>query len=307
MTGRRRGAGLGDRWPDLYVLELLVGVAELGSVGAAAERVGISQPSASTRISRCERRLGLTLLDRSTRGSTLTTDGALYVGWARDLLSAAEHLRLATAALRSARSAHLRLAASMTVAEYLVPPWLGAFRREHPGVQVSLSVLNSDQVVDQVRAGSHDLGFIETTQAVRDLHTADLGRDELVVVVAPGHPWTRRRKPVSAAELAATPLVHREDGSGTRRTFLDTCRAARLETVDPAQSLASNTAVRVAAMAGTAPAVLSRLAVRDAVATGDLVVVPVECIDLRRPIRAVWAGSSRPLGGAADFLATARR
>ncbi|MGI8403812.1 MAG: helix-turn-helix domain-containing protein [Thermomicrobiales bacterium] len=68
---------MSDRWPDLDVLQLLVGVAELGSVGAAPERVGVSQPSASTSITRCERRLPFKLLDRSTRGSTPTTDGAL--------------------------------------------------------------------------------------------------------------------------------------------------------------------------------------------------------------------------------------
>lgn len=297
---------MSDRWPDLDVLQLLVGVAELGSVGAAAQRVGISQPSASTSITRCERRLGLTLLDRSTRGSMLTSDGALYVDWARDLLSAAERMQLAIAALQSARSAHLKVAASMTVAEYLVPKWLGEFRRDHPSVVVNLSVLNSEQVVEQVRSGQHDLGFIETTQPVRDLHTASLRTDELLVVVAPGHPWTRRRKPVPAAELASTPLVHREEGSGTRRTFLDACRAAGLKPVEPAQSLASNTAVRVAAMAGTAPAVLSTLAVKDAVAAGDLAVVRVAGLDLHRPIRAVWAGSRRPLGTAADFLVLAR-
>jgi len=295
-----------DRWPDLDVLQLLVSVAELGSVGAAAAQTGISQPSASSSITRCERRLGLKLLDRSTRGSTLTTDGALYVDWARDLLSAAERMQLATAALKSARSAHLRVAASMTVAEYLVPKWLGVFRRNYAGVEVNLSVLNSDQVVEEVRAGDHDLGFIETTQSVRDLHVATLGRDELLVVVAPDNPWTRRRKPVSAVELAATPLVQREEGSGTRRTFIDACRDAGLEPLDPAQSLASNTAVRVAAMAGTAPAVLSRLAVRDAVAVGDLVVVPVIGIDLHRRIRAIWTGSKRPLGMTANFLTLAR-
>lgn len=297
---------MSDRWPDLDVLQLLVGVAELGSVGAAAERVGVSQPTASTSITRCERRLGLKLLDRSTRGSTLTPDGALYVDWARDLLAAAERMQAATAALQSARSAHLRLAASMTVAEYLVPRWLGAFRREHPAVEVNLSVLNSDQVIEGVRSGHHDLGFIETTHAVRDLHKATLSRDELLVIVSPGHPWTRRRKPVPAAELAATPLVQREEGSGTRRTFVDACRAAGVEPVDPAQSLASNTAVRVSAMAGSVPAVLSGMAVREALAADDLVAVPVAGIDLHRPIRAVWSGPRRPLGPAADFLTLAR-
>lgn len=60
-------------------------------------------------------------------------------------------------------------------------------------------------------------------------------------------------------------------------------------------------------MAGTAPAVLSQLAVKDATASGDLEVVPVQGIDLHRPIRAVWTGSNRPVGTIADFLTLAAR
>lgn len=298
---------MGDQWPDLEVLHLLVAVAESGSVGAAAAQVGIRQPSASTSLTRCERRLGLTLLNRSTRGTTLTADGAIYVDWARQLLAAAERMQLATAALQAARSAHVRVAASMTVAEYLVPRWLGAFRREHTGIEVNLAVLNSTEVVRQVQAGRHDVGFIECPQPVRPLSTMRVGRDELLVVAPPGHPWTHRRKPVTAVELAGTPLVQREDGSGTRRTFVDACRAAGVQPVAPAQSLASNTAVRIAASAGTAPAVLSELAVKDAAAAGDLVVVQVSGIDLHRPIRAVWTGPQRPTGPVAGLLSLAQR
>ena len=295
-----------EKWPDLEVLALLTTVAELGSVGAAAERLGVSQPSASTSISRWERRLGLKLLERSTRGSVLTPDGALYVDWSREVLHAAQRMQLATAALRSARSAHLRVAASMTVSEYLVPMWLGLFRSDHPAVTVRLAVLNSDQVMEQMRAGQHDLGFIETTSHVRGLHTLTLCHDRLVVVVDSAHPWARRTTPLAAQEMAATPLLQREDGSGTRRTFLHACRAAGLEPVEPAQSLASNTAVRVAAIAGTGPAVLSAMAVKDAIASGELVAVPMAGIDLHRPIRAVWAGSLATTGTAVDFLALSR-
>lgn len=125
----------------------------------------------------------------------MTADGALYVDWARDVLAAAERMQLATTALQSARSGHARLAASMTVSEYLVPRWLRQFRHEHPAVQVNLSVLNSEQVAEQVHAGRHDVGFIETTQPVRDLHTATVRYDELLVVVASSAPWTRGANP----------------------------------------------------------------------------------------------------------------
>ena len=296
------------RWPDLEVLELLVAVAEVGSIGAASARLGVSQPSASTSITRLERRLGLTLVTRSSRGSVLTPEGSLYVDWARDVLAAADRLRLATAALRAERNSHLALAASMTTAEHLVPRWLAAFRREHGDVDVNLAVLNSAGVAEAVRDGSRDLGFVETAGAPRGLSSATVATDELVVVVAPGHPWTRRRAhPVTAEELARTALVVREEGSGTLQTLVEAFRARGLTLVEPAQALSSNTAVRVAATAGTAPAVLSRLAVVDAVAAGDLVVVPVQDLSMRRRLRAVWAGGRRPVGHAADFVAVARR
>jgi DNA-binding transcriptional LysR family regulator len=132
--------------------------------------------------------------------------------------------------------------------------------------------------------------------------------DELVVVVPPGHPWTRRRAhPVTAGELARSALVVREEGSGTLRTLVEALGSQGLELAEPAQSLSSNTAVRVAAMAGAAPAVLSRLAVVDSVAAGDLVVVPVPDLSMRRRLRAVWATGPRPVGYAADFVSVARR
>ena len=296
-----------EKWPDLEVLALLTTVAELGSVGAAAEKLGVSQPSASTSLSRWERRLGLKLLERSTRGSALTADGALYVDWSREVLHAAQRMQLATAALQSERSAHLRVAASMTVAEYHVPKWLGLFRTAHPTVTVKLAILNSDQVIEQMRAGEHDVGFTETTMQIRGLHTVTVGRDELVVVVPAGHPWTRRTTPLPASLLATTALLQREEGSGTRRTFLDACRVAGIRPVEPAQFLASNTAVRVAAIAGAGPAILSTMAVKDAIASGELVVVPGEGIDFHRPLRAVWVGNIATSGTAADFLTLARR
>lgn len=295
-----------DRWPDLGVLELLVAVAELGSLGGAAARVGVSQPSASTSLARFERRLGLKLIERTSRGSTMTPEGALFVDWSRDVLVAATQLQLAAAALHTQRASHLRVSASMTVAEYLAPRWLGVFHREHPGVEVNLSVLNSDQVLEEVRAGKQDVGFVETSQSPRQVYSVVVGQDELVVVVPPAHAWARRRRPLTGAELAATPLVVREWGSGTRQTLVDAFAAYRLEVVPPVQALASNAAVRIAAMAGTAPAVLSELAVRDAVSTGELVVVPLEGLDLRRQLRAVWSGVRRPVGRVADFVSTAR-
>lgn len=296
-----------ERWPDLGVLELLVTVAELGSLSAAAERLGVPQPSASRSLARFERRVGLSLVERTARGSRVTPDGALFVDWARSLLAEAERFTLATRALRSQHAAQLVVAASMTVAEYLVPRWLGAFRRAHPDVEVTLQVTNSDRVAELLGSGEAEVGFVETTAVPGGLHWTEVGEDRLLVVVAPGHPWARRRRPVGAAELAATPLVLREEGSGTRRTLVDACAVAGLDLVPPAQALGSNAAVRISAMSGAGPAVLSEQAVREQVRSGDLVAVRTTGLDLARRLRAGWAGGRRPVGLVADLVSIARQ
>ncbi|WP_218002246.1 LysR family transcriptional regulator [Janibacter corallicola] len=295
------------RWPDLATLELLVQVAELGSMGAAAERLGMTQPAASRTLARFERRCGLTLLERSPRGSRLTSHGALMVDWSREVLAAAERMSLSAAALRRERSAQLRIAASMTVAEYLVPAWLATFRRVHPDVGLDLAVLNSDDVVAGVAAGRHDLGLVETTRLPNRVHSMVIGRDELWVVVPPQHAWARRSRRVTLAELARTPLALRESGSGTRRVLEDALAEHGLAAADPAAELSSNAAVRIAAAAGAGPAVLSEHAVRPSVASGELVAVTLAEGPLQRELRAVWIGGARPIGPAGDLVTTILR
>lgn len=291
-------------WPDLAVLELLIAVGERGSLGAAARAVGVAQPNASRSLSRLERRLGLALLERSPRGSTLTAEGAVVVDWARTILDAAEQLVLAAEALRDETEVELRVAASMTVAEYLVPRWLAELRRLHPDLRLGLEVANSHDVIEALDAGELDLGFVESPTVPDRLGSARVGTDRLEVVVHPAHPWARRRRPLGPAELAATPLVVRERGSGTRTALLDAL--AGHDVTEPAMELSSNAAVRVSAAAGVAPAVLSSHAVAESLVRGDLSRVAVAGLDLDRPLHAVWREGRRLVGPSADLVRIAR-
>ncbi|HWM05310.1 MAG TPA: LysR family transcriptional regulator [Actinophytocola sp.] len=287
--------------PDLDSLRLLVHVAELGSVGRAARAAGIAQPSATKRLAALERRAGLPLLVRTPQGSTLTTDGKLVVAWASTLLTAVDEFQTSLAALRTNRAATMRIAASMTIAEALLPRWLSDLRRHEPGVHVGLTVTNSTEVARLVLGNTNvDIGFVEGPTLTEGLASRVVGADRLLVVVPPAHPWARRRRPLLAAELATTPLVVREPGSGTRET-LDRL-LVRLAPVPPALELGSNAAVKGAAVAGIAPAVLSRHAVETDLATGALVEIEVEDLRLERRLRAVWPKGSRLSDAAAALL-----
>ncbi|KAB1663746.1 LysR family transcriptional regulator [Pseudoclavibacter sp. CFCC 13611] len=274
------------RWPDLSVLALVVGVDDFGSLSAAAREAGIAQPNASRAISALERDLGVTLLRRHPRGSLLTRAGLRVASGARSLLQAADAFGDRIDEVVSGERVRLDLGASLTVAEQLVPRWLGRLREALPDADVHLQVHNSADVFDLVRSGDCLLGFVETPEKPVELHTRVVTTDELVVVAAPTHPWARRADPVTAEELARTPLILREPGSGTRATVERAL--AEHSPVAPALEAGSNAAGLATAAAGSEPAVLSRLAVARWIERGELVAVPVTGVDLHREIRAVW-------------------
>ncbi|MFB7472811.1 LysR family transcriptional regulator [Kitasatospora sp. NPDC056184] len=298
---------LSPRVPELGALELLLAVARLGSVGRAAAELGVSQPTASARIKGMERQIGVPLLERSPRGSRPTQAGRLVVEWARQVVEAAQALDAGIDALRERRDARLTVVASLTVAEYLMPGWLMALHAVSPGTAVTLRTANSADVAGHVLAGDADLGFVEGPLPPAGLAGAVVAADRLVLVVAPDHPWARRRSPLSGRELAATALVLREPGSGTREV-LEMALAPYGGTAPPRLELASSTALKSAAMTGAGPVCLSELAVVEELATRRLVAVRLAPeLDLRRPLRAVWPSGQRPTGPARELLALTRR
>jgi DNA-binding transcriptional LysR family regulator len=292
---------MAQTWPDLMALDLLVAVAEHGSVGAAARSRGTDQPNATRSLARLERRVGCSLVERGPRGSRLTPAGLMVLEHARTALSSVRELLEASAANGASLAVAVRVGASQTIAEHLLPTWLASLRQHHPEISVEVHVHNSHDVIADLRAGSVTLGFIEDPTVPKGVNSVVVAHDEMVLVVAPHHVWASRRRPVSLEELASTPLITRESGSGTRVALDDAVGAP----IRPFLEVASNAAVRVSVASGAAPAVLSRLAVADAVSAGTLVAVPLSA-RIRRPLNAVWAGARRLQGPAAELLATAR-
>ena len=289
--------------PHLQALALFVAVVDEGGLGAGARRLGMHQPNASRMIAHLEVQAGTALLDRDPRGSRPTSAGLLFAAHARELLEAAEEFSAWLRHSRDEDARELRVGVSMTIAEHLMPAWLAELRRTSARVRVDLEVLNSTQVLAGIHDGHLQLGFVETPHVPRGVHAMTLREDELVVVVAPEHPWARRSKPLTPEELARTPLVVREGGSGTRDAFEELLPSAAR--TPPVQELGSNAAVRVAVASGAGPAVLSMLAVRSALEAGQLHRVPMAGDRLRRLLTAVWSGPRRLSGPAAELAAVA--
>ena len=287
---------------DLISYELLLSVAELGSIGRAGAAHGMSQPAASARLKALESRVGVALLHRGQRGATLTATGELVAGWAERVIAEAAELATSIAMLRTDRHSHIRIAASLTIAEYLIPRWLITLRSHDTSITPTLTSGNSVDVAASVLDGRADIGFVESPDLPSGLQSKDVARDELVVVVAPDHQWVRRT--ITASELAATPLVTREPGSGTRLALERVLRTAG-PLAAPLLEVSSTTAIKAAVIGGLAPAVLSSLAVSAEIAAGTLARVHTEGLDLRRFLRAVWPAGRELRGPSSDLLVVA--
>lgn len=286
--------------PDLTALDLLESVAELGSLGQAANRHHLSQPAVSMRMRALEQRLGLVLLERDPSGTRLTPAGVEVAVAAQRVLDETAALMALVRSLRADRQSRLRVAASLTVAEHLLPGWLGAVHGASPEASLSLEVANSTRVLDHVEQGRVDLGFVEGHEPdLAGLAGVVVSQDRLVVVVHPEHPWARRSDPVGGDELAASELVVREEGSGTREILEGAL--ARFGGVRSRLVLGSSAALLAAARRNEGPAVLSLLAAQADVEAGRLVVVETGALDLSRSLRAVWL-ARRGLGPLATAL-----
>lgn len=295
--------------PTLAALELLVAVDTHGSISAAARALGISQPSASAGLRRLERRLRLDLLARGPRGTSLTPAGQAAAGWARDVVAAVDRFEVATGGLRAGSRTALRVAASLTIAEYLAPRWLATLaesERDRGGLapDVELSVRNSTDVMALVLDGGAELGFVESRDVRRGLRSRTVARDTLVAVVSPRHAWARRRS-VRPADLAGARLVLREAGSGTREILTEALAGAGVRLPDHALSLGSTAAIKAAVQHGDGVGVLSTLTVADDVEAGRLVAVPVAGLDLARRLRVVWRDGATLTAAARRLAAVA--
>lgn len=286
--------------PDLVSLDLLCSVADLGSIKRAADAHGISQPAASMRLRSLEKAVGVSLLERGSGRARLTPAGEAVVQWSSEIVSKVSSLLEGVRALRAEGDGILNLAASMTVAEYLVPQWLSRLRQVDPEITASLIMGNSEAVLEIVRTDRADIGFVEGWAVPSQFEQSLVCSDDLVVVVSPSHHWANRKKVVTSRELAKTSLIMREPGSGTREVLHRALGAQGLAPVSRVE-LASNTALKSMVISGAGPGVLSRLATKAEVESGQLVIVRTRGLSLERSIKAVWP-QGRKLSQAARRL-----
>lgn len=304
LSPSESGAAELDPRITLAVLRQLVELEGEGSLGAVARRLGVSQPTVSANLGKLEGTIAVPLLLRGTQGSTLTDEGKVIAAAARSVIDATRELARTIEQLPRLSSTPLRIAASLTIAEQLVPRWLADRRISghiEPG-QATLSVGNSDEVMTWVVNGDVDIGFVEGHRVRDGLAHVPVGGDELVIVVGQSHRWFKEHPPIGPAELVNAGLVLRERGSGTREVLEDALARAGASLPHHIPSFGSTSAILTAVRHGGAAAVVSRLTVEDEIADGRLAVVQVAGLKLTRNLSAVWLENRPQRADAAKLI-----
>jgi DNA-binding transcriptional LysR family regulator len=232
---------------NLDQLQTFLLLARCGSFTRAAAELHLSQPAVSRHIQKLERELGVTLLTRRRGRVELSPAGERVRSYAEEVVGGHVRLLADLAEQPSRLAGELRIVASTTPGEFLVPGLVSAFTTSHPRVSPRIQIADSTEVVAQLRSRNADVGFSGVKLPGRDLVHRPIATDEIVLAVPPLHPFASRTS-VELSELAGQPFLTRESGSGTHLSFLALLAEHGLE-VPPYRSVMvlSNTAAIVSA------------------------------------------------------------
>jgi len=266
---------------ELRQLRAFEAVVRCGNFSRAAAEMGLSQPAVSKQVQLLEDEMGIRLLERLPRQVSLTAAGEILLDYARRIVSQEREAGRALADLKGLQAGRVRMAASPTIGDYLLPQMLGEFKRRYPGLRVIAEIVPSHQVADALQAHAIDVGLVEAAVDSEALVAQVFRIDELVLVVPADHPWAGRQS-IGPEELLGQPVVAREPESGTRALVDDRLRAVGVE-VTPTLELGGVAAIKNAVMAGLGVSFISRHAITWEERLGLLAVVAVRGLDLQRP------------------------
>jgi DNA-binding transcriptional LysR family regulator len=268
----------------LEQLRIFVAVAERQHITQAAAVLHLTQSAVSSAISALETRHDVRLFDRVGRNIVLNQTGEVFLQEARAVLARAAAAEAALADLGELRRGRLSVCASQTIASYWLPERLVAFHARYPAIEVDVAIGNTAEVAEAVKEGFAELGFVEGEVDDPVLSKQEIGSDQLMIVVGRDHPWVDGPE-LSVEDLARTPWVLREAGSGTRSAFEAAVGKLGL---DPsllliALTLPANEAVLAAVEAGAGATAIS-----ESVALSHLRAGQLRHIPFKLPARAYY-------------------
>ena len=255
-------------------LKLFVTVVEYKNFSRAAEELYMSQPSVSLQIRNLENELGSKLMNRSSKHLELTQSGEIFYEYAKQMLLLYDKAKQEIDQLTNIVTGSLKVGASYTLGEYILPFVLAEFAVQFPTVDIEVSIDNTEEITQAVRANHLDIALVEGEVSHSDIDVRPLMEDEIILVVPNQHPLAKLPI-VTADHLQDQVWILRESGSGTR-SFCDKLISDWGIKVKKTYIFGSSQAVKQAVVAGLGIALVSRWIVRKELDAKELTTVSIK-------------------------------
>jgi LysR family transcriptional regulator, transcriptional activator of the cysJI operon len=197
-----------------FRLKVFYTVSQKLSFTKAANELFITQPAVTKHVNELEQQLGVRLFKRNGNSIALTPAGGIVVQYARQIFQTYAALENELAQFHTIAGGTIRLGASTTLAQYVLPKILALFRKAHPSVQFTFTTGNSEVIEQQVIAEKIDLAIVEGNSHHPQIMYEPFVKDEIVLVTRGSSPWAQKSE-IKPEQLLTIPLVLREHGSGT--------------------------------------------------------------------------------------------
>ena len=254
--------------------KVFVTVCEQNNFSRAAEELFLSQPSINLHIRNLENEFGAKLLHRSANRLVLTQAGEILLKHAKAILALYDQTKSEINEISLVVTGTLKIGASFTIGEYILPRFLSKVMAEYPNVNVLVTIANTEEITQALRQNILDIGLVEGQVSVPDMDVEPFMNDEMILVVPTSHPLANLGK-VSAQDLQDQVWVLRETGSGTR-AFSDQFLQSMGVNIERSYVFSSSEGVKEAVINGLGITIISRLIVSREITAGVLTTLPIK-------------------------------
>ena len=268
----------------LQQMEALISIIEERTFSGAARKMSLTQPSLTKHIKNVEGLLGARILNRQSRGITLTPEGKILHDYAKRILKLREEAKEKIQRVRQNETGNIFISASTIPATYILPRVLSDFRKARPDIRFYMQNADSDEVIEMITGNRGEVGFVGKDPRSSRLHAEALWKDRLVLAVPTNHPFVKKGS-VTLSELSQEPFIVRERGSATREVFEGCLRDQKkltLASFNVISEVGSSEAVKEAVIAGLGVSVISMHAVAREIDGGLIVEVPLKGCRIER-------------------------
>lgn len=269
----------------IHQLDLFLVAAKLKNFSRAAEQMSISQPAFSAQIIKLEGILGSPLFERIGRRIELTEAGGVFEIYTQMTLNALREGKQAIDDITKNVVGKLRLGASTTIANYILPDRLGGFKKKYPLARIEMMVGNTSQIEQALLRGEIDLGLVEGPVRNKSISVHLFMKDELVVIFPYKHQW-KNQSSIRMEDFRKEPLIIRERGSGTRRVFTDVIDPEKNH-LNIVMEIGDTEAIKKSARAGLGVAVMSRAAVEEEIKAKTLRAARIQGVGMERSLNLI--------------------